>query len=174
MLKIDPELLKALGERRRECRIHHKVRGRARGQESPRAAVDGPLELPREGDYLLSGDGGLGKTILALMMGTSISSKTDWLGLTTMQGPFLYVGAEDDDDEIHRRVDQILYEMGLGWDALLDFHYKSLVGEDPVLATFDRNSQVMRPTPRLLAMEDKIRGLGKLLRDRHLRRRLWW
>jgi RecA-family ATPase len=109
---------------------------------------------------LLSGDGGLGKTILALMLGTALSTKKDWLGFAAMQGPFLYVGAEDDADEIHRRLDQIRLEMGLGWDGFVDFHYKSLVGEDAILATFDRSSQTMKATPRLLALEDKIAGLG--------------
>ena len=77
-----------------------------------------------------------------------------------MQGPFIYVGAEDDEDEIHRRLDQIRSEMGLGWGEFIDFHFKSLVGEDAILATFDRSSQTMKATPRLLALEDRIKDLG--------------
>ena len=117
--------------------------------------VDGAI--PHENVTLLSGDGGLGKTILALMLGTT---RTAWLGFDTMQGPFLYVGAEDDEDEIHRRLDQIRSELGLGWDGFTDFHFKSLVGEDAILATFDRSSQMMKATPRLLALEDRIVELG--------------
>ena len=78
------------------------------------------------------------------MLGTALSTRTDWLGFYTMQGPFLYVGAEDDTDEIHRRLDQIRFEMGLGWGEFVDFHFKSLVGEDAILATFDRSSQTMK------------------------------
>ena len=120
--------------------------------------VDGAV--PHENVTLLSGDGGLGKTILALTLGTALSTKRDWLGFAAMQGPFLYIGAEDDADEIHRRLDQIRFEMGLGWGEFVDFHYKSLVGEDAILATFDRSSQTMKATPKLLALEDKITGLG--------------
>ena len=50
--------------------------------------------------------------------------------------------------------------MGLGWGEFVDFHFKSLVGEDAILATFDRSSQTMKATPRLLALEDKIVELG--------------
>ena len=47
--------------------------------------VDGVI--PHKNVTLLSGDGGLGKTILALMLGTSLSARTDWLGLKAMHGP---------------------------------------------------------------------------------------
>src|SRR4051794_14019064 len=67
--------------------------------------------IPHRNVTLLSGDGGLGKTILALMLGSSLSTRTDWLGLPTIQGPCLYYGAEDEMDELHRRLDQIRREM---------------------------------------------------------------
>jgi DNA replication protein DnaC len=69
--------------------------------------------IPHRDVSLLSGDGGLGKTILALMLGTSLSTRTDWLGFKTMQGPCLYYGAEDELDELHRRLDQIRRELGV-------------------------------------------------------------
>ena len=64
--------------------------------------VDGVF--PHLNVALLGGDGGLGKTVFALMLGTSLSARLPWLGFQTMQGPFLYIGAEDDADEIHRRL----------------------------------------------------------------------
>jgi RecA-family ATPase len=132
------------------------------GKEVPERQwlVDGVI--PHENVTLLSGDGGLGKTILALMLGTSLSTKRDWLGFQAMQGPFLYVGAEDDEDEIHRRLDQIRFELGLGWGDFCDFHYKSLVGEDAILATYDRATQTMRATSKLDALERKLGDLGAI------------
>src|SRR5262249_17512955 len=51
--------------------------------------------MPHENVTLLTGDGGLGKTLLALQLGASIATRSNWLGIPVMQGPFLYVGAED-------------------------------------------------------------------------------
>ena len=109
--------------------------------------VDGLI--PHLNVTLLSGDGGLGKTVLALMLGTSLSARLPWLGFQAMQGPFFYIGAEDDADEIHRRLEQIRVGLGLPWGEFADFHFKALAGEDALLATFDRTAQVMRATPLL-------------------------
>ena len=116
--------------------------------------------IPHENVALISGDGGLGKTILALMLGTSISSKTDWLGMECMQGPFLYIGAEDDKDELDRRIESMRIELGLTHEDMIDFHYVSLAGEDALIATFDRGTQVIRPTPLLGKIENSIANFG--------------
>ena len=118
--------------------------------------VDGVI--PHVNVTNLSGDGGLGKTILALMLGTSLSSRAPWLGFDTMQGPFLYFGAEDDDDELHIRLDQMRVELGLSWGDLADFHYRSFVGEDALVAILDKG--VLQPTQILDRIETRIRDLG--------------
>jgi RecA-family ATPase len=116
--------------------------------------------FPHENVTLLGGDGGLGKTILALMLGTSLSTRTDWLGFPAMQGPFLYVGAEDDNDEVHRRLDYMRSAGGYSWGDLADFHFKSLVGEDALLGVPERN--IIRPTTLLQKIETRIEELGAI------------
>ena len=55
---------------------------------------------------LLSGDGGSGKSLLALNLAISVASggKLKWLNYQPAQGSALYIGAEDDMNEIHRRL----------------------------------------------------------------------
>jgi RecA-family ATPase len=120
--------------------------------------VDGAI--PHINVTNISGDGGIGKTILALMLGTSLSSRAPWLGLNAMQGPFLYFGAEDDADEIHIRLDLLRIELGLSWGDLADFHYRSFVGEDSLVTILDRG--VLQPTPLLDRIERRIRELGAI------------
>ena len=118
--------------------------------------------IPHKNVTLLSGDGGIGKTILALMLGTSLSTRTDWLGFNAMQGPFLYIGAEDDGDELQIRLDAMRRELGASWGDLADFHFKSFAGEDALIATFDRSTQLIKPTALLESIEARIRELGAI------------
>ena len=118
--------------------------------------------IPHENVTLLSGDGAAGKSILALMLGTSLSTRTKWLGFEAMQGPSFYFGAEDDRKEIHRRLDQIRRELALRWGDLADFHGISLAGEDALIGIFDRNAQTIKPTELCARIEDRLRELGAI------------
>jgi len=118
--------------------------------------------IPHENVTNISGDGGLGKTILALQLGVSLSAKIEWLGLECMQGPFLYIGAEDDAEEMHRRLDEMRLESGLTYGDLADVHFKSFAGEDTLVATFDRSQQRMMATKLMAKIETRIRDLGAI------------
>jgi len=120
--------------------------------------VDGVI--PHKNVTLLSGDGGLGKTILALMLGAALSARTDWLGLKPMQGPSFYFGAEDDRPELHRRLDQIRRESGLSWGDLADLHGISRAGEDALLSVQDRGT--IKPTELLNRLDTRLRDIGAI------------
>lgn len=66
-----------------------------------------PGLIPAGTVTLLSGDGGTGKSLLALMLAVSTSTGRPWLGRTVRDGRCLYLSAEDDADEIHRRLADI-------------------------------------------------------------------
>ncbi len=55
-----------------------------------------------------AGDGGTGKSLLALQLGVAMVTGTDWLGYMPTPGGVLYVSCEDELDEIHRRIAAIV------------------------------------------------------------------
>jgi RecA-family ATPase len=118
--------------------------------------------IPHRNVTLLSGDGGVGKSVLLLNLFAHIAARMDWLGFKTQQGPVLYLGAEDDTDEIHRRLDHMRQEMGLGWGEFCDLHYLSLAGEDALLGVFDKTKNVIRPTDLFECLQDRVQRLDAI------------
>ena len=118
--------------------------------------------IPHRNVTLLSGDGGIGKTLLLLSLFAHVAARLDWLGFRTMQGPVLYLGAEDEPDEIHRRLDNIRQKMGLKWGEFCDLHYLSLAGEDALLGSFNKAKNEMRPTELFERVQDRVRNLDAI------------
>ncbi len=125
-----------------------------------------PGWIPHRTVTNLSADGGTGKSLLALDLAVATATGADWLGLPVRRGAVLYVGAEDDTDEIHRRLSDITQERGIEFAALEDLHLHCLAGEDAVLAHFDRDNlihktavwlsllrHIKRLKPRLLVID---------------------
>lgn len=90
--------------------------------------------VPQKTVTLFGGDGGTGKSLLALQLAVAVATGTAWLGRPVAQGRVIYVSAEDDDDEMHRRTDDIIRSAGLGYDDLDGLTLRSLAGEDALLA----------------------------------------
>jgi RecA-family ATPase len=61
--------------------------------------------IPRNNVTLLSGEGSIGKSILALQLSTAVVLGRDWLGALPEPGPALVVACEDDANELWRRLD---------------------------------------------------------------------
>src|SRR5262245_5597145 len=57
-----------------------------------------PDYIPQEAVTLLSGDGGLGKSLLALQLAVARALARDWIGLLPEPGRTLVLSAEDDAD----------------------------------------------------------------------------
>ena len=51
----------------------------------------------------LYGSGGVGKTLIAQQLATSVAAGRAFFGLETTQAPALVIACEDDRDELHRR-----------------------------------------------------------------------
>jgi RecA-family ATPase len=61
---------------------------------------------------LLSGDGGIGKSLLVQQLATACAVKAKWLDIPTMPCRALYITCEDDRDELHRRQADIVKHYG--------------------------------------------------------------
>ena len=68
----------------------------------------------------------------------------DWLGSMPEPGPAIYIGAEDDEDEIHIRLANIAEHYGVTFGELIDggLHVLCLLGQDATLCTLGRNGKI--------------------------------
>jgi hypothetical protein len=90
----------------------------------------------------LSGDGGSGKTLIIMQLIAAASLQTEWLGRTVAVGPCLYYGAEDEADELHRRLKSIVASAGRELSDLDGIRLIPMAGSDAVLAEPDRNGHL--------------------------------
>jgi RecA-family ATPase len=95
---------------------------------------------------LCAGEGGVGKTLLMLHCGAAIALGRDWLGALPEPEPVLGAFCEDDQHELHRRLDRIVDHYGETHTELAkNFHALSLVGRDAVMAAPNKNG-IIEPT----------------------------
>ena len=108
--------------------------------------------IPHREVTLISGDGGIGKSTIAMQLCAASVSSFLWFGLEVRSGAALYVSCEDDIDEIHFRLEQIMAPRA---DADLSrLHIISLAGMDAVLAKPSNSG--MKPTPLFQDIEKAI------------------
>ncbi|WP_297780038.1 AAA family ATPase [uncultured Roseovarius sp.] len=122
------------------------VASKLEGQPTPerRWLVEGLI--PSGTVTLLGGDGGTGKSLVALQLAASTALSRAWLGLPVTSGRALYISAEDDRDELHRRLSDIARAEGVALAGLDNLTVRSLAGEDALLATAEKSGGVLRPS----------------------------
>jgi hypothetical protein len=101
--------------------------------------------IPARQPTLLSGEGSIGKTILELQLCCAHVLGRDWIGSLPERGPAIYLGAEDDDDELHRRLELIAKLLGVSFKDLINsgLHIMSFAGQDCLLGVPDRNGRIV-------------------------------
>jgi RecA-family ATPase len=106
-----------------------------------------PDWLPKGVVSSLSGDGGVGKTLIAQQLLYASGCGGKWLGLDIPKLKGLGVFCEDDEDELHRRHIDIKSDLGYAVGNPFDHTWVwPRVGSDNLLVTFDReNRPLMSP-----------------------------
>ncbi len=105
---------------------------------------------------LLSGDGGTGKSLLALQLAVATAARTEWVGTFPGAGPVLFVSAEDDIEELHRRLANIVRTQGLEIASLDNLEFLPLAGRDAILAAPERRDGPLSETPLFKAIRAEI------------------
>jgi RecA-family ATPase len=90
----------------------------------------------------LSGDGGSGKTLIIMQLIAAASLQTQWFGRDVSVGPCLYYGAEDEADELHRRLKSIVQSAGRELSELDGIRLIPMAGSDAVLAEPDTKGHI--------------------------------
>lgn len=113
-----------------------------------------PNLIPSKTVTLMMGDGGTGKSLLALQLAAAAVTGQDWIGNEVKQGPVVVLSAEDDEDELHRRFDAVFRHFNADMRTVNDLRFLSLAGEDAVLGGL-HNEQI-KPTKLFHFVEAEV------------------
>ncbi|TVR11743.1 MAG: ATPase [Salinarimonadaceae bacterium] len=120
-----------------------------------------PDWIPDKVVTLLSGDGGTGKSLLAMQLATSCATGALFLGMEIAARKVLYLSAEDDQDELHRRQADINRSMGIDFEDLDGkLFWKTLSGEEALLAIPDEKTKRLKSTAAYNNLRNACRDEG--------------
>lgn len=118
--------------------------------------------IPSRVVTLLQGDGGTGKSILALQLAVATVTGQRWLSQEVRPGNVVYLSAEDDRGELHRRLDAICTDYGIDLGELTGLKILDVTGVDSVLGAADRQGRLL-PTDRWRELEQIARAWEPVL-----------
>lgn len=104
-----------------------------------------PDLIPQNTVTLFGGDGGTGKSLLALQLAAGVAAGSGWLKKDVEQGGAIFISAEDDEDELHRRLADVVRAEGKTFADLQRLTLRSLAGEDALLAV-ETNLSLVKST----------------------------
>ena len=114
--------------------------------------------IPMRNVTLLGGDGATGKTTIALQLFVGVTKTGEWLrGDVCQNGSVLFLTAEEEETEIHRRLDAIREARELSYRDIAALQIRCMPGQNAVLAQPNKNGQLV-PTPLFEQLELTIRA----------------
>ncbi len=126
------------------------------GQPVPERLWHVPGLVPHGTVTILSGDGGTGKSLLAMQLAAATVLGEAWIGLQVEPGPALFLSAEDDVPELHRRLAGIADHHGRDLSEFAGLSIAPMAGRDAVLGALEGRSGLIRKTPVFAALEMAI------------------
>ena len=111
--------------------------------------------VPTRQVTILAGDGGVGKSLLGVQIAAAACLGVETLGLTPAPCRVVYLGAEDEAEEFHRRLADIVAAHDRTLADLTDFRLIPLADRDALLATPDPKG-VMQPTSNFVSLDNHI------------------
>ncbi|QFT81875.1 Regulatory protein RepA [Roseovarius sp. THAF27] len=109
--------------------------------------------IPAKTVHMLGGPGGTGKSLLAIQLAVATACGLPWIGMDVLKpGPVLYYGAEDDQDEMHRRFADVCHAEGVK-PGPGRIRLRAAVAEDTIFATLDRTTGKVQPTDLVKRIE---------------------
>lgn len=98
--------------------------------------------IPMRQTTLLTGDGGLGKTLLALQLQTACTLGRDWIDLKAEPVKSIGFYCEEEPNELHRRLADILQHYDADFGDLENMRLVGRAGEDSFIASASRNGSL--------------------------------
>lgn len=108
--------------------------------------------IPASNVTLLSGDGATGKSLLALQAAVAVVTGGLWIGFKLEVGRALFVSAEDEIEELHRRLARMVPRL----ETLDNLTIVPLAGKDAVLAAPMGRDGLLKETPLFTALRHII------------------
>jgi RecA-family ATPase len=109
--------------------------------------MDSPGTCPDRVVTIISGDGGVGKSLLAAQLAVAVATGGAWIGRYVERGPVVLVSAEDDLNELHRRLVSIADAERLALADMSDLHLITLAGRDAVMGAPEGKAGIIKETP---------------------------
>ncbi len=119
--------------------------------------------IPAKTVTILNGDGGTGKSLLATQLAVATVSGSAWVGSAVTAGPVLYLSAEDDLEELHRRVATIAQRSNIDLADLHQLSILPLAGEEALLASPEGRGNILKASPLFAAIEERLASIRPAL-----------
>lgn len=107
-----------------------------------------PSMIPERNVTMLYGDGATGKSLLALQLAVAAATEGNWIGFKPRACSVVYVSAEDEIDEVHRRLERMTPNL----ETLDRLEIFPLAGRDAILAAPEGRDGLLQETPLFQAL----------------------